>query len=291
MGKDSGGDGLIGLVAGWRQCLVMEGTDVRAVLQGVVTNDVERVARDHLVYAALLSPQGKYLFDFFLSERADGAIRIETEAARVEALAKRLKMYCLRRDARVSVETGIGVALVWDAGAGETASRPPTPAASPAPAAGVVLGDPRAERLGWRVYASDPAGALRAFGAQVADPAAYTALRVAAEVPEAGAELVPDDTYILEAGFERLSGVDFRKGCYVGQEVTARMKHKTELRKGLVRVAVEGEAPIGTAVTTAEGKPVGTLYSLAHGVGLAHLRFDRADGEMLAGEARLRRLP
>ena len=105
-------------------------------------------------------------------------------------------------------------------------------------------------------------------------------------VPETGIELLPDDTYILEAGFERLHGVDFRKGCYVGQEVTARMKHKTELRKGLARVRIEGAAPVGTGIQ-AEGKPAGTLFTRSGDRALAHLRFDRTEGEMRAGATRV----
>ncbi len=101
---------------------------------------------------------------------------------------------------------------------------------------------------------------------------------------ESGVELIPDESYILEAGFERLNGVDFRKGCYVGQEVTARMKHKTELRKGLAVVAVEGAADVGTEIT-AEGKPVGTLYTRSGDRALAYLRFDRAGTHMAAGGA------
>ncbi|MEL7013435.1 MAG: folate-binding protein, partial [Pseudomonadota bacterium] len=95
-----------------------------------------------------------------------------------------------------------------------------------------------------------------------------------------------DDTFILEAGFERLHGVDFRKGCYVGQEVTARMKHKTELRKGLVTVDVTGHVPVGTEIM-ANGKPAGTLYTQAGGKGIAFLRFQRAGADMDAGDARV----
>ena len=134
--------------------------------------------------------------------------------------------------------------------------------------------DPRAETLGWRAYRDAP---------QTDDDTDWSALRVAAEVPLSGAELGPD-SYILEMGFERLNGVDFRKGCYVGQEVTARMKHKTELRKGLAKVTVTGTVESGTEIT-AGGKPVGTLYSIAGDQGLAYLRFDRAKGEMQAGDA------
>ncbi|MEM0944029.1 MAG: tRNA-modifying protein YgfZ, partial [Pseudomonadota bacterium] len=132
-------------------------------------------------------------------------------------------------------------------------------------------------RLGWRIYGGDgPDRGVRA---------GYDALRVALTVPEAGAELLPDETFILEAGFERLHGVDFRKGCYVGQEVTARMKHKTTLRKGLVQVAVEGSADPGTEIVAGSGKPAGKLFTQAGGLGLAHLRFDRAGVGMRAGDA------
>ena len=120
------------------------------------------------------------------------------------------------------------------------------------------------------------------------DPADWDALRIASGVPETGIELLPDDSYILEAGFDRLNGVDFRKGCYVGQEVTARMRHKTELRKGLVRVEVEGAAPPPGTPLEAGGKVVGTLFSVADGAGLAHVRFDRAGAEMRAGDSVVR---
>lgn len=268
-----GTGGLIGCAAPWRACLVMEGRDARAVLQGVVTSDVGRLAPGRLVYAALLTPQGKYLFDFFLGLHGDGAVRIEAAADRVEALAKRLSMYCLRRDARVVAAPALQVALLWpDAGAGAE-----------------VLADPRDPGLGWRVHSGDAAAALAALAAAPGDRAGHDALRVALAVPESGVELVPEESFILEAGLDRLGGVDFRKGCYVGQEVTARMKHKTELRKGLVPVRVEGAAPPGTPLLTAEGKPAGTLFTQAGGRGLAHLRFDRADGELRAGEARVTR--
>jgi folate-binding protein YgfZ len=114
----------------------------------------------------------------------------------------------------------------------------------------------------------------------------WDVIRVAACIPETGIELIPDDSYILEAGFDRLSGVDHRKGCYVGQEVTARMKHKTELRKGLVPVGVEGAAPVGTPVLAGD-REVGVLYTQAGGQGIAYLRFDRAGGEMRAGDAKV----
>ena len=103
--------------------------------------------------------------------------------------------------------------------------------------------------------------------------------RVLHIIPESGIELIPNDSYILEAGLDRLNGVSFRKGCYVGQEVTARMRHKTELKKGLVRVQVAGSAPIGTPVMAGE-RAVGTLFTQSGGYALAHLRYDWAQGDM-----------
>lgn len=261
-----------GMIDRGRALLRVGGDDARDWLQGLVTNDVRRLSRDQAVYAAMLTAQGKYLFDFFLVEGADGAVLIDVAADRAAALAQRLALYRLRRAVSVTPAPEIEVALIWGGDA-------------PAPIAGALMvADPRDARLGWRVYAEDAAAALS--GVAAADSASRDALRVSLGVPRAGVELAPDDSYILEAGFDRLNGVDFRKGCYVGQEVTARMRHKTELRKGLARVRVEGAAPPpGAPVTSADGKAAGALYTVAGGAGLAHLRFDRATGPMRAGEA------
>ena len=238
-----------------RHVFRLSGADVRPFLQGLVTNDVDKIDGG-LVYAALLTPQGKYLADFFLL--ADGAdVLLDVDASLAAGLSQRLSMYKLRADVSVAdsdlhVHRGLGT--------------PPTD--------GFV--DPRHTELGWRAYRSEAAPA---------SDVDWTALRVAHLVPETGIELTPD-TYILEAGFEALNGVDFRKGCYVGQEVTARMKHKTTLRKGLAQVVVEGATAPGTDVT-ANGKVVGTLYSQADDMGIAYLRFDRATGAMQAGDARV----
>jgi folate-binding protein YgfZ len=270
--------GLCGFVDDRRALLRVEGSDARDWLQSLVTNDLRRLGAGRPVYAALLTPQGKYLFDFLLVDAADGAVLLDAPAARMGALTQRLGLYKLRRQVRLIPEGDTGVALVWGA--------------EPAPPPGaMVVPDPRSAALGWRLYSTDPAACLRAMGAAAATRADYDARRVEAAVPESGVELIPDDSYILEAGFERLNGVDFRKGCYVGQEVTARMRHKTELRKGLVRVTVEGAPPPpGAEVLAADGKPAGQLFTVAGGVGLAHLRFDRAGPGMQAGAARLRLL-
>jgi folate-binding protein YgfZ len=239
------------------------GKDRVDFLQGLVTNDVNGLS-DGLVYAALLSPQGKYLADFFLVPDND-AILLDVQSGLAESLIKRLALYRLRADVQIE-ETGISV--LRGLGDGPDGS----------------FRDPRHSELGWRFYC-----ATRAEADPETDGVDWNALRVAHGIPETAIELVPDETYILEAGFERLNGVDFKKGCYVGQEIVARMKHKTELRKGLARVVVEGSAPVGTPIL-AGGKPAGKLFTQSEGHGLAHLRFDRTQNAMLAGEAEVRLL-
>ena len=236
-----------------RQILEITGTDRESFLQGLVTNDVTKL-KDGLVYAALLTPQGKYLADFFLVPQLE-AIWIDVASELAPGLMKRLTMYKLRADVASAPRE-----LPVSRGLGE-----PPEGAFP---------DPRHSALGWRAY-----------GIEGGDPVTdWDALRVAHLIPEAVSELKPDDSYILEMGFERLSGVDFKKGCYVGQEVTARMKHKTELRKGLAQVSLTEATKPGTPIT-AGGKPVGEVLSVAEDKALAYLRYDRAKGDMEAGEA------
>ena len=236
-----------------RHIFRLSGTDVFDFLQGLVSNDLNRLDAG-LVYAALLTPQGKYIADFFLAR--DGAdILLDVAEPLAEGLGKRLGMYKLRADVAIA-DSGLNL----QRGTG------------PAPEG--ALPDPRHPDLGWRLYSDAP---------EADDVTDWDTIRVAHCIPETGIELTPD-SYILESGFEALNGVDFRKGCYVGQEVTARMKHKTELRKGLRRVQVQGAAPVGTAIE-AEGKPAGTLFTQSGGLGIAYLRLDRATGVMQAGTA------
>lgn len=235
------------------------GSEALPFLQGLVSNDVLGLAKGPgLVWAALLTPQGKYQADFLIGRLQDGGLIVDIKESLAAATLKRLTMYRLRADVQIAPS-----ALMVQRGIGE----PPADA----------LPDPRHPALGWRLYGA----------AGTAPMIDWDAIRVAHVIPESGVELIPE-TYLLEAGFERLHGVDFRKGCYVGQEVTARMKHKTELRKGLVRVAIDGAATVGTEIVTSDGKPAGMLFTQSGGHAIAHLRLDRAEGEMRAGAAVVR---
>lgn len=235
-----------------RTVLKVSGGDAGKFLQDLVTNNLDNVG---LIYAALLTPQGKYLFDFFVLEQ-QGSWLLDVQSECAAALAQRLSMYRLRADVVIEgsdlkVQRGLGAAPDG------------------------AFTDPRHKALGWRMYGSE-AGSVANID--------WDAIRVEHCIPETGIELIADETYILEAGFERLHGVDFKKGCYVGQEISARMKHKTELRKGLALVGIEGSAPIGTPIT-ADGKAAGVLYTQAGSKAIAYLRFNRAKGILMADDA------
>lgn len=224
----------------------ISGADRDTFLQGLVTNDVSRLS-DGIVYAALLTPQGKYLADFFLAP-SDDSILLDIDASLAAATAQRLKMYKLRADVTIEetelhVHRGIGT--------------PPQDG----------FADPRHLELGWRAYREMPP-------METDSQPDWDALRVRHLIPETGRELTPD-TFILEMGFERLNGVDFRKGCYVGQEVTARMHHKTELRKGLGRIRLSAPVSEGTALSS-NGKAAGVVQTVSGDQAIAYLRFDRA---------------
>ena len=233
----------------------ISGPDREEFLQGLVTNAVAR-AESGLVYAAMLTPQGKFVADFLVFMRAE-ALLVDVDSRCAPELAEKFAMYKLR--SRVAVaESGLQVSR----GLG-----------SPPPEA---MADPRHPDLGWRLYGGSPSDEIGAEG--------WERIRVRHCIPETLVELISDQTYILEAGFERLNGVDFRKGCYVGQEVTARMKHKANLRKGLARVGIRGTADVGTEIT-ANGRSVGVVYTQADGHAIAQLRFDRLRGQTLAAGA------
>jgi tRNA-modifying protein YgfZ len=220
------------------------GADALPFLQGLVTNDVLPLGKgDGIVWAALLTPQGKYLADFFVVQTG-GRLLIDIDARLADATLRRLTLYRLRADVQIAA-TDIPVARSLTTG---------------------DFADPRHTALGFRSY-----------GAAGGDPVTdWDALRVTHRVPEALRDLVPDDSYILEHGFDRLHGVDFRKGCYVGQEVTARMKHKTELRKGLVQVVLDGPVTEGATILSA-GREAGRVGTVAGDRALAWVRFDRTE--------------
>lgn len=254
-----------------RAVLAVSGPDATSFLQNLVTNDVTRLAAGDAAYAALLTPQGKVLVDFLIvRDRAQDRFLVDVAASYADGLMKRLAMYKLRAAVELTDLRGSHIVL---AGWGDDGLSGPDTRLLSYP-------DPRLAALGRRAIA--PAAEMP--GAGLADRSAYDLRRLALGVPDT-ADVIGQ--FLLDANGEELNAVDFRKGCFVGQEVTARMKHKTELRKGLVRLKISGAAPIGTPILTTDGREAGTLYTQSGGRALAQMRFDRMRGVLSAGTAQL----
>ena len=193
-----------------RGVLRVDGPDARSFLQGLISNDVDKVAPDRAVHAALLTPQGKYLFDFFIFEH-DGGLFLDCEAARIAELMKRLTMYKLRADAGLEDVSGDWTAAAaWGAGAAAAVELPETAGAAAPWSGGAVCVDPRLAAAGLRALlpAAGAGAALEAAGFQAACAAAYDAHRLALGLPDGSRDMVAEKSILLESGFDELNGVD-----------------------------------------------------------------------------------
>ncbi len=254
----------------------LEGPDVRKFLQGLVTVDISKLGPERSLYGALLTPQGKILFDFFLSAPGEERILLDVEASRQNELIQRLSMYRLR--SRVAIRARAeGWCVVAFPGARPAAfDLPERRGAVRSLAGGMLLVDPRLAALGlrWIGPRERLAEVLAVIGGEEAAPETYLRLRLRQGVAEGSAEMPPGRALPLEYNFEALDAVDFAKGCFVGQEVTARMHYRARPRKRLLPVQLEGRAAPGMVVATAEGRDAGELRAVHDTLGLALLRLE-----------------
>jgi folate-binding protein YgfZ len=251
----------------------ISGEEARKFLDGLVTCDMDKVTPERPRLGALLTPQGKILFDFIVFEapaEAGGAFYLDTAAPYVHELTKRLGFYKLR--AKIAIDD-VSDRLAVVAGWGD--------APTPDPEIGLVAADPRLAALGWRaIVAAEDAAAFAAT-----EPAAYHAHRIALGVPDGGRDFLFNDAFPHEALMDQLHGVDFDKGCYVGQEVVSRMQHRGTARTRIVPVTyVEGFTAEPGVDVTAGGKVLGKTGTGAEGRGLAMVRLDRLADALAAGE-------
>jgi folate-binding protein YgfZ len=255
------------------------GPEARSFLQGLATGNVLTLGEDETRWSALLSPQGKILFDYLMSVNQD-AILLDVKREKIADLVKRLTMYKLRAKVEISDESDkLGVIALFGGPVGEGAR------------------DGRHPDLGNRLIA--PAETIPAlmltFGGDAGD-SAYDAHRIGLGVPEGGVDFAYGDAFPHEADMDRFNGVDFKKGCFVGQEVVARMQYRGTTRNRVIRVQIEGAPAAPGAVVMAGDIKIGTMGSSAGAQGLALLRLDRAEEAtqagtaLLAGETRLRPL-
>ena len=260
-----------------RSVLRVAGADAHKLLQGVITNDLDKAQDGAAIHAGLLSPQGKILFDFFLVADGDGYL-IDVAKAEAAPLLKRLGFYRLRAEVEMQEEPSMHVAAAWG---GE-----PT-----LPTGAIAYVDPRLPELGLRVLlpANEPVAGLGCAEATEAD---YHASRIKLGVPEGGRDYSFGEAFPHDALFDQLNGVDFTKGCFVGQEVVSRMEHRGTARKRVV--PVEGDGPLKTGVSVeGGGLPVGPIGSVDGTSGLALLRLDRIkeafgrDAPLMAGNVKI----
>ncbi len=277
-------------IAKRRGVLRIAGEDRVSFLQGLVTNDVARAAAGQPVYSALLTAQGRFLHDFFIVPQSD-ALLLDCEAERRADLMRRLGMYKLRAKATIEDKTdSLAVILLWGDGLEPGALRSNDAAA--------IYADPRLPALGARaIVAADSAASwIAKHGLSAADEDSYDRHRIALGVPDGSRDLPVERALLLENGFDELHGIDWQKGCYIGQEVTARMRYRSLVRKQLLPVAIDGPTPEFGAPITLDGAEAGEMRSAVDGLGLALLRQEALDKvgpgrELLCAKATLRPLP
>jgi len=259
-----------------RGVVKVHGEDARNFLNGLVTTDATKLAPGLGRFGALLTPQGKIIVDFLITEAPaghGGGFLIDCPRALAQTLVDKLGFYKLR--AKVTVENlsdSLGVMAAWD---GEPAMRPD-----------LAFLDPRNAALGWRILAPEALVQKVAdlIGADLIEDATYDALRIAVGVPRGGLDFTYGDAFPHETNMDRLHGVDFDKGCYVGQEVVSRMHHRGSVRTRTVKVVWDDLAPEPGTPMLAGDKPVGTAGSTAGRNGLALIRTDRVADALGAGQ-------
>jgi len=251
-----------------RSLIALGGPDWRSFLQGLITQDVEAPDREAARFGALLTPQGRLLYDLFVVERDDGTAWLDVEAAHRDALMQRLMMYRLRAKVEIAADdTPVSILFA----ANGVPARPDGPR---------WVRDGRLAELGFRGY-----GAAMPAGAAPATEAEREAQKLRLGVP-GPKDWGVDRTYPIEANFDLLNGIDFRKGCFVGQETTSRMKRRGSIKNRMLPLAFDGPAPAFGAEVLAGELRAGEALSGAEGRAIALVRLDRALGVALTVEGR-----
>lgn len=275
-----------------RRVIRVRGADARDFLQGMVSNDIDAVSGDKAVYAALLTPQGKFLFDFLIAAEG-GDLLLDCEAGRAGDLIKRLSMYKLRAD--VTIEDAgddYDVAAAYGDSALEALDLDGEPGRMAGIAGLKAFVDPRLAALGARLIGAKGkcAAGLEEAGFAAADEGSYENHRLELGVPDGSRDVLVEKSFPLECNFDELNAISYTKGCYVGQELTARTHHRGTIKKRLLPVEIDGPLPSPGTPVTFEGREIGEVRSGQDGHALALLRLDQLGAEeniFTAGDATL----
>ena len=258
-----------------RALIRVAGEDTRPFLQGLVSNDIDKVGAERAIYAAFLTAQGKFLHEFFIAE-FDGALLLDCEAARRDDLLRRLTMYNLRSKATIELADDLSVTVVFGDGALPALGLEPAVGAANTSNGGVAFVDPRLVAIGARTFLprDSAATSLTAAGYLEGSADAYETLRLSLGLPDGSRDLEIEKSILLESGFDELNGVDWDKGCFLGQELTARTKYRGLVKKRLMPVAIDGPAPAPGTALFADGKDAGEMRSAHDKQGIALIRID-----------------
>ena len=276
-----------------RGLVSVAGEEARDFLQGLVSNDVNKVGAGHAVHAAFMTPQGKYLHDFFIVKMGDVLI---LDCERIDDLVRRLKSYKLRSRVELEDRTGtLAVAALFGEGTGLALGLDGEAGSAKSFAGGVAYMDPRLADAGARtvLYRGGAAIAMEEAGFKPAAAADYDRLRLGLGLPDGSRDLTVEKSILLENGFDELNGIDWDKGCFLGQELTARTKHRALIRKRLMPVDIEGPAPPPGTPVLLDGGQAGEMRSARGSIGLALMRLEhlhkaqQTGAPFTAGDARL----
>jgi folate-binding protein YgfZ len=265
-----------GLLLHSRGVIRVGGADRLDFLQGIVSNDVAKVTTEQAIWSAFLTPQGKFLHEFFLVGWQD-AYLLDGEAARLADLLRRLSIYKLR--SKVTLEDTseeFAVAVLFGDDTLAALGLAAEPGLTKPLGEGVAYVDPRLPELGARAILprAKAEATLRTAGFEAATPADYDRVRIPLGVPDGSRDLEVGKSILLDNGFDELHGVDWDKGCFLGQELTARTKYRALVKKRLLPVQIDGDAPVPGTPVLANGKEAGVLHSTVDGWGLALLRLE-----------------
>ena len=268
-----------------RALVSVQGADRFSFLQGMISNDVRHVESGEAMWAAFLTPQGKFLHEFFAVPHND-VVLLECERDRRADLITRLSRYRLRAKVTLAPNDTLAVGVAWGADAASLLKTTETLGAVAPLGAGVLYTDPRVLKAGVRFALPADHASLEKLGLKSAD---YDAHRISLGLPDGSRDLEVEKALLLENGFAELHGVDFNKGCYIGQELTARTHYRALVKKRLMPVAIDGETPATGAPITANGADAGEIRSVAGNKGLALVRLSawRGGGVLEAGRAKI----
>lgn len=263
-----------------RGVMEIEGEDRAPFLQGLITNDIHLVTPSRSIYTLLLTPQGRFLYDLFIMEK-EGTYLLEGETSRLEDLLKKLNLYKLRSKVTLKLRADLTVYALWGEGICHLFNLKEEPGNTQQ---GIFM-DPRLVELGARTIGLTPSQ-----NGMLATPQDYDTHRLELGVPEGGKDLIPEKSIPLECGLDELNAISWTKGCYMGQELTARTKHRGLVRKRLIPVKIEGDAPEEGTKIFLKNEPVGEMRSHNGSSGLALLRIEalNTQGELVCGDAHLK---